>query len=413
LHLVTTGLSFRTAPVSVRERASVGAAAAPDLLRYLVGHAGALGAAVLSTCNRTDLYLSVGPEIDLAALEAEVARALDPQDPDAVRVHLLTLTGAPATRHLFRVTSGLESMVLGENQVTGQVKTAHRLAQEAGTLDAGLDFVLRRALSAAKRVRSETAIDRGNAGLIEIAVQLAFQRLGGLDGRDAVVVGGGAMGSQAAARLRELGASVEISGRDAPGGPLGRCLQADLLVCSTNSPDTVVSAAALADVQRHRGTRPLLVVDLAVPRDVDPLGAGVPGVTLVDVDQLGRLADQALHTRRGELPAAEAIISQEVARTVALLAERDSAGRTIADLARHAEELRRRELDRTLGSGGMELVGRAEVERLTESLVRKLLHHPISHLRDCADDPGVALSLRQAFALDDAEAAPAAPAATR
>ena len=416
--IVVAGLSFHTAPLAVRERAAVAESEARNLLRYLVGHSGLLEAAVVSTCNRTEFYL-VSPSAELTGeVVPRLVRYLDPAGAGGLADHLGARRGAEAVRHIFRVASGLDSMVLGEAQILGQVKAAHRLAREAGTLDARLDFVMRRAVSVAKRVRTETGIGRSTGSVTELALEHARDALGGLEGRGILLVGAGKMSAAAARQLAAHGARLTITSRTGESAEaLAREVDGeaahdgivaavgediDLVICSTSSSRPVLTAADVARVQRSRGGRPLCIVDIAVPRDVEPAAAEVPGVSLVDLDVLGRRVESNLERRRSELPGAERIVELELARTIAVVGERDAAGPTIAALGRQAEALRRREVERTAAKlGWSDDETRRHLDALTRSLVRKLLHAPITHIKENVDDPGVALALREAFALDD------------
>jgi glutamyl-tRNA reductase len=417
MHIVAAGLSFRSAPVSVRERAVVPASEANRLLRYLVGHCGLRGAVVLSTCNRTEFYVSC-PTTELAdEVCPRLALYLDPGGDGAVGEHLVALRDAEAIRHMLRVAGGLESMVVGEAQVLGQFRDAHRMAREAGSLDARLDYVMRRAVTAGKRVRTETGVGRGAGSIADAAVEVADELAAGLDDRGVLVLGAGAMSALAARRLLRAGARVMLASR---GGESAVALAAqlgagavavadvpsvagviDVVVACTNSAVPVLTAGDVAAIQAVRGNRPLGIVDIAVPRDIDAAAAAVPGVTLVDVDALGsRIAD--LHGRQlSALAEATTIIEAEVAHAIAVVDERDTAGPTIGALVQQAEALRRREVERTLARmPGVDAATTERIEQLTTSIVGKLLHAPISHLREFADDPGVALTLRDAFDLD-------------
>ncbi|TMD02823.1 MAG: glutamyl-tRNA reductase, partial [Chloroflexi bacterium] len=297
--IVVAGLSFHTAPLAVRERAAVAESEARNLLRYLVGHSGLLEAAVVSTCNRTEFYL-VSPSAELTGeVVPRLVRYLDPAGAGGLADHLGARRGAEAVRHIFRVASGLDSMVLGEAQILGQVKAAHRLAREAGTLDARLDFVMRRAVSVAKRVRTETGIGRSTGSVTELALEHARDALGGLEGRGILLVGAGKMSAAAARQLAAHGARLTITSRTGESAEaLAREVDGeaahdgivaavgediDLVICSTSSSRPVLTAADVARVQRSRGGRPLCIVDIAVPRDVEPAAAEVPGVSLVDL----------------------------------------------------------------------------------------------------------------------------------
>jgi glutamyl-tRNA reductase len=418
MRLVAAGVSYRTAPLAVREAAAVSEEQASNLLRYLVGHAGIHGAAVLSTCNRTEFYV-VCPDGDATEVAPRLAQYIDPSGERGVGQHLVSRFDSDAVRHMFRVAGGLESMVIGEAQVLGQFKASHRFAREAGTLDARLDFVMRRALSTAKLVRTHTSIGRGAGSLSEVAVDCARSIAGDLHSRGVLLLGAGKMSVLAARRLKELGANIIATSRGESKERLARQVGAetialsaladaagriDVIIASTDSSDTVLDAAAVSAVQQRRGFRPLCIVDLAVPRDVEPSAAQISGVTLIDVDALGRRLDDGIALRREAVPAAEEIIDVELRHTFAVLNQRDTTGPTITALTRRAETLRQREVERTLERvPDADAVIRERVDTLTKSLVRKLLHDPIALLRESTDDPAVALILRQAFGLDDIE----------
>ena len=417
MHLVAAGLSFQSAPISVRERAVVPQSEANRLLRYLVGHCGLRGAAVLSTCNRTEFYVSCPTDALADEVRPRLAMYLDPIDDSEVGDHLFELRGADAIRHMLRVAGGLESMVVGETQVLGQFREAHQLARNAGTLDARLDYVMRRAVSAGKRVRTETSIGRRSGSIADAAAQLAQEVAGDLHGRGVLVLGAGTMSALAAARMHEAGARLMITSRGgasavalasrltsdalAIADPIAMAAEIEVVICCTDSPAPVLSALDVAAMQERRGHRPLTVIDIAVPRDVEAEAAEVAGVTLIDVDALGDRIASGVSPPRVALAEATAIIEAEVARAIAVVAERDTAGPTIGALVRQAEAIRRQEVERTLARmPDVDAATADKVQQLTRGIVSKLLHAPISHLREFADDPGVALTLRDAFELD-------------
>ncbi len=415
MRLVAAGLSFRTAPLAVREAAAVPASRAATTLRYLVGHAGLLGAAVLSTCNRTDFYM-VCPEELTHEVAPRLARYLDPGGVRGVASHMTTAEGRDAALHMFRVASGLESMLIGEAQVLGQFKAAHRIAADAGTVDARLDYVMRRAISTAKRVRTDTALGRGSASLSEVAVACARSACRDLEGKGVLLVGAGKMSRLAAKRLRDEGARIMTTSRGDSSRRLAQSVggntvaldaveeiasDVDVIIASTDSARHVLDATAVAAFQRRRDERPLCIVDLAVPRDIDPDAAAVSGVTLVDIDEIGRRVEERLDQRRETVPAAERIIETELERTIAALDQRDTAGPTIAALVEWAEAVRSREVARTFGAGGpIDDETRERVDLLTRSMVRKLLHGPVTRLREAGGDPATALAILEAFRLD-------------
>ncbi len=417
MHLVAAGLSFRSAPISVRERAVVPESEANRLLRYLVGHCGLRGAAVLSTCNRTEFYVSCPTDALADEVRPRLAMYLDPVDDSQVGDHLFELRDAEAIRHMLRVAGGLESMVVGEAQVLGQFRDAHRLARDAGTLDARLDYVMRRAVSAGKRVRTETAVGRRSGSIAEAATEVAAEVAGELDGRGVLLLGAGTMSALAAARLEGAGARLLVVSRGGESAvalastfsgdavavtdAVAAAAEVDVVISCTDSAGTVISAADVAAMQERRGHRPLTIIDIAVPRDVEAEAANVPGVTLIDVDEVGERIPSGGAPQRVALAEATAIIESEVARTLAVVAERDTAGPTIGALVRQAEAVRRQEVERTLARmPGVDAATADRIQQLTRGIVSKLLHAPINHLREFADDPGVALTLRDAFDLD-------------
>ena len=369
---------------------------------------------MLSTCNRTDFYV-VCPDNLSGEVAPRLARYLDPGGTREVERHMVTLEDREAALHMFRVASGLESMVIGEAQVLGQFKAAHRVAADAGTVDARLDYVMRRAISTAKRVRTDTALGRGAASLSEVAVECARASCGELDGKGVLLVGAGKMSRLAATRLHDQGARIMTTSRGESSRRLARAVGAepvalagledvagdvDVIIASTDSPTTVLDAADIEVLQRRRAHRPLCIVDMAVPRDIAAAAARVPGVTLIDIDELGRRAGARLDQRRETIPAAEEIIDAELDKTVTVIGQRDTAGPTIAALVEWAETLRAREVNRSFGAGSeIDEETRERVEKLTRSMVRKLLHGPVTRLRE-AGDPATALAIREAFRLD-------------
>lgn len=424
MRLVAAGVSYRTAPLAVRERVAVSASEATNLLRYLVGHAGLSAAAVLSTCNRTDFYVMCPTDALADQVVPRLVRYLDSGSGEGLSAHLVGHRDEAAVAHMFRVAAGLESMVLGEAQVLGQFKQAHQLAREANSLDPRLDFVMRRAVSAAKRVHTETAVGRRAGNLSEVALERARSVVGDLAGRGVLLIGAGTMSDLAARRLRQLGARLFVTSRSGVtaselAARLGQDARAvdrvedvsdciDVILASTSSPVPVLRRADVVAMQAARHGRPLCLLDIAVPRDIDPDAGSIPGVVLMDLDSLGDVVASNLLSRERAAIEAATIIDAEVARTVAVVGARDAAGPTIAALTQRAERLRAREVERTLSRlPGIDGETRTRIDALTRSIVSKLLHPPIAHLREAHDDPAVALGLRTAFALDGGDSDPA------
>ncbi len=414
MRLVAAGLDFHSAPLAVRERVVISDDEAPDLLRYLVGNPGIAGAAVLSTCNRTEFYVTCESEHLAGQVVVKLGQYLDPGNTHLAEC-LVADRDEAAVAHICRVAAGLESMVLGEAQVLGQLRRAHRQAADAGTLDAKLDRVLRGAIEAGKRVRTETAVGRGTSSLSEVALAAAAAVVGDLSGVGVLLIGAGKMSRLAARRLVELGAQVKVASRSESAHRLAAEMgivplessaisdaiaAVDVVISSTSCPGHVLGAREVAVWQAKRRGRSLCIVDLAVPRDVEPAAAAVSGVHLIDVDELGQRVAQCVDDRCRALPAATAIVSEATAAIAKRIGHHVGASPTIAALVEQADTLRCREMERTLSHLDVNDEVVARIEQLTRSLVRKLLHAPIGHLRAHANDPAAAQMVRQVFALD-------------
>ena len=420
MHLLVEGLSYRAAPLAVRERVFIPGEGLRRWLVRLSDEPHVRGGAILSTCNRTEVYACV--DDPAAGLEA-FTEAIDPVG-DWSRYNY-RLTGLDALEHLFRVASGMDSAILGEGQVLGQFKTAHRVAREVGVMDPDLDFAMRRAISVAKRVRTETSIGRNPVGVGHAAVSQAHAVLGDLRGRSALLVGAGKMAgvtarllaaeglervyfsTRTSARANELAQGMPES-LVALTVPFSRVEQvaaeADLVVCSTSSPDHVFSLDMVRGLMQRRDGRPLFVLDLAVPRDVDPAVGALPGVHLYNVDDLAANVERGLNERASELPAASAILKDEILRTELELTQQRAAP-TISTLVTEVER-RRAEHLRRHAPADLSAAQVAEVDRLTRALTAKLLHGPIAYLREHPGDAAAAMLVRDLFQLDeDGEAA--------
>lgn len=389
-----------------------------ESLRALVGHADLKGAVCLSTCNRTEFYVTTSDEEDPDRATSHFFHYLAPT-PEMTAL-VFSRPGADGLKHLFRVASGLDSMILGEAQVLAQFKRAHRIAQQAGTVDAELDLVMRRAVEAAKHVRSTTGISKQAVGFGQVAVKIAQRQMGSLSGRGVVVVGSGSVGGSAARLLRRAGADPLLVVRrghraealaDAVGGELIAIddlpLMADrfqMVVCSTSSDARVLTSDQVAAIRRQQpsGSR-LLILDLAVPRDVEPEAAEVDGVELFDIDHLQDVIYANLSFREAHRPRAEQAVLQSVAELSEELEAR-GASSVIAALVDRAEVVRQGELRRAIARmRPIDPTEREHLERLTQAIAAKLMHQPITFLRKHADDPDRRRLLEEAFGLLPAE----------
>src|SRR5918999_2967888 len=428
MSLLAVGVSHRTAPVALLEQFAMGPDDRVKALHELVGSDHVSEALVLATCNRIEVFAEVerfhGGVTDVSRVLARQAGATVEELSPYVTVHYED----QAVAHLFTVAAGLDSMVVGETQVLGQLRAAYALAREEGTVGRALHPVAQRALRVGKRVHSETGIDKAGASLVSVSLDRAEERIGALAGRPVLVVGAGSMGALAATTLARRGAAVTVSSRttahaerlaasvegraaDLPGLP-AEVAAADVLVTCTGARGIVVGTDVVAGAMRSRigaarPDRPLVVIDLALPRDVDPRVAGLPGVHVVDLALLQgeRGADghsSASPVAADDVAAAHALIEAE---TALLRAERQAAAvaPTVSALRSQAAEVVDAELLRL--STRVPHPGapaRAEVARTVRRVVDKLLHEPTVRVKELASAPGgvdYADALRALFGL--------------
>ncbi len=394
--IVCIGVNHETAPVAVRED-----------LACLPPHFGALLEAripqarewaLISTCNRVELYVAAAPGAALAPRLAALFAEAHGSAPAALRHHLYLLSGDEATWHLLRVAAGLDSLVLGEPQILGQVNRAFVLAQEQGTIGPALSAVFRAAIRAGKRVRAETPISHSPASVPSVAIAQARDALGSLGDREILLLGAGAMAHTAVKALRARGYTrVHVANRTreraaalvAPWGGTAYGLdelpaalrRADVVFCATHAAAPLITRAMARQAMGGRQDRPLLLFDLAVPRDIAPGVAGLPNVRVVNLDQLQDGLDESLQARQTAVPAAEAILADEWARLEGCLAEL-AIRPVIAGLRQKAEVIRRRELARALGRlDHIDDATLAQLTHLSRTLVNQLLHEPTVRLR--------------------------------
>ncbi len=388
--LSAVSVSHGTAGVAVRERVELSERQAGDLIAALVARAEIHAAVALSTCNRTEIYLeaNAGAGADAAAAD-ELARigGIAPAELAGV---LRRLQGEAVVRHLFRVTAGLESMVLGEAEIQGQVRRAYELALARGTGGRVVNRLFQDALRAGKRARSETGISRRRASVASVAVELAVRELGDLAGRRALVIGAGKQGALTAAALTEAGVrtvfvanragerAVQLASRCGgtaiPFGALAEELRrCDLVLACTSCPCRVLSRRDLAAAA---GRRRLVVVDIAVPRDVDPAARSLHGVSLFDLDDIQRELAGNLAARGAEALRAEPIVEEEIASFLRWLAVLEVVP-TISAL----RDRGRAAVDRALLERSLTGDDRERIEAIANAVVSDLLHEPMLTLR--------------------------------
>jgi glutamyl-tRNA reductase len=385
MHLVLVGTSHHHAPVELRERVALD----PEQAHALAEQLGE--AVVLSTCNRTEVYIAAD---DAEEAERRAVAALADVEPALYR-----LRDRAAALHLFRVAAGLDSLVPGEGEILGQVRTAH----EHGTPGLLLDRLFRNALHAGRKVRTQTAIGESPSSVSAAAAALAEQVFGDLDGCRILMIGTGEVGEQAARNLRTRGAEIVLTAnsktdRDELAAHLATV---DVVVSSTSSPDVVLDAET---VERNRRGRQLLLIDLAVPRDLDPAIHELDGCFLYDIDDLQAIVVETLAGRRSEAERAETIVAAEAEKFHEWHASLDVVP-AIASLRAHAEEIREAELRKAEPVlGRLDESQRSAVESLTAQIVNKLLHLPTVRMKQAAaaaDGVIYADAVRHLFGLED------------
>jgi glutamyl-tRNA reductase len=403
--VVVVGLNHRTVPLDVLERMTVDDARLPKAL-FDLGHREHLDEViVLSTCMRTEIYAVAdrfhGAIQDVRNFLAEWSGA----ELELFADHIYSFYDDAAVAHLFQVASGLDSAVLGETEILGQVRDGWERAKAEGTSGAVLSRLFGQAIEVGRRARSETAIARGTTSLSQAAVALAAERLGGLEGRRIVVLGAGDMGEGMATalsradgvesilvanrtRTKAVALAARIGGTAIELGELAGALEeVDVLLTSTGSPQILLEADDLVPVLPARGGRQLLVVDVAVPRDVDAAVGRLDGVTLLDMDDIRAFAERGVADRRSEIGKVEEIIADEVDRYMFGQAERQVTP-AITSLRTWAESVRQGELDRYRSKlDGLDPKQREAVEALTKGILAKLLHEPTVRLKDAAGSP--------------------------
>jgi glutamyl-tRNA reductase len=421
--LLLVGMNHRSAPLALREHYA--AADPQSALSKLVGDEIA-EAVLVSTCNRVEVVVWA-PRIELARLrlrsffERDLAREGVPDCGVALEDALYEFEGAEAARHLFRVASSVDSMVVGEPQILGQVKDAWRAAVECGACGSILSRLHERAFACAKRVRNETLIAERPVSVARVAAELAGEIFESLEGKTALLVGAGEMIELALEAMRSAGLGrVRIANRtparaaalaerfDASAHGLGELPtllpEADVVLTSIGGERPLLGPKELGDALRARRRRPMFVIDIGVPRNVDPAANELDGIYLYDLDDLGGLAEANAQERRREKVRAEAIVLEEQQRFDGWLAAL-SAVPTIRDLRDRAERIRSGEVERALGRLDLTPEVRESVEGLTRQIVNKILHAPIARLRDQEDRAqGLATleTARALFSLDGA-----------
>jgi glutamyl-tRNA reductase len=400
MQLALVGLSHKTAPVEVRERLAFNTDALRLALSSLVQKENISEAMILSTCNRVEV-VAEGPD-DRFIREFLCDYHHIPTD--AVSKHLYSFKNTDAIRHVFRVTSSLDSMMVGEPQILGQVKEAFRIAADAGTIGMHLSALMNRAFAVAKKIRSETGISQSAVSISYAAVELARKIFGTLSGKTVMIIGASKMGELAAKHLKRAGASsvlvtnrtferaVELAkvfeGAAVPFEHFTDHIdRADIVISSTGAPHFIITRAMGEQVIHRRKNRPMFFIDIAVPRDIEPAVNEIDNAFLYDIDDLQQVVDSNLKDRMKEAHRAEEIIDLEVEAFCTKMQAREVVP-TIVQLKDVLEKLRRDEIERNRKLlKDLTPDQQAAIDQITSSLVNKILHQPIAELKQAAHDP--------------------------
>ncbi|MCU1396940.1 MAG: hemA [Acidimicrobiales bacterium] len=414
MSIVVIGVNHRTGPLSMLERVAVSVESLPKSIASLTSRANIREAVVLSTCNRTEVYAVAekfhGAYADIRDFFCELGGLA----PDELHPHLYSQHDEAAVEHLFEVAAGLDSAVLGESEILGQVRGAWELAKAEGGARSTLNLLFRHAIETGKRARTDTSIGRGTASVSYAAVEMAEEHLGTLQGRRVLVVGAGDMGEGVAMALAAGGAkditvtnrtearahqlAARVGGRVVPFGKLPSAIaNADVLLTCTGSGSVLIDHDTVA-IARDEVDTPLFVVDIAVPRDVDSAVAELPGVTLLDLDDLRDWAAKGIEKRSAEAASVRVIVAEEVERFVVDVTARQAAP-LVAMLQQHGEAIRVSELERfSARLSSLDPAQRAAVEAVTKGIIAKLMHTPSVRLKD---DVGTPSGERNAAAVRD------------
>jgi len=425
MKILLIGLSHKTAPVEVREQLSF----TPAMLRSSLTHFDSMHSqahlddvhegVILSTCNRLELYAVVG---DVPAARQTIIRFLGRAcdiAPEQFVDHLYTLEDEEAIRHLMRVASGLDSLVLGEPQILGQITEAYEAALSQGAVGTVLSTLFQAAIHTGKRVRTETTIGVNPSSISSVAADAAVRRLGKLTGRQVLLIGAGEMGAIAARALRKRGVTnivvanrtfssaaelaEELEGKAITFQQLPTAIiHADIIITSTGAPHTIVNRKMLEPAMTCRDERPIFIIDIAVPRDVDPDVTELENVYLRDIDSLQSQADDNIRERKAEIPHVEEIVDEEVTGFMNWYLALGVVP-TIKAMRHHLEYVRQAELEYLFKRLEVDDRTRKLVEKMSHRLVNKILHEPTVRLkREAANGGGVAYTsaMRYLFALD-------------
>jgi glutamyl-tRNA reductase len=421
MKLLTTGVSHKTAPVEVRECLAFRDEALPAALADLKRREGVAEALILSTCNRVEVTVTTEDGADPRAIVDSFLADHKAVSPDTIGPHLYRHEGRDAIHHLFRVASSLDSMVVGEPQILGQLKAAYAAAKDSGAVCGWLEGLLTRAFSVAKRVRSETGIGQMAVSVSYAAVELARKIFGSLANRTVMIAGAGKMSELAARHLRSSGAShVFVTNRTHEraiemaalfqGTPVeytrfvAMLPEVDILIASSGAPHYILHKDEMQRVIAARRNKPVFLIDIAVPRNIEPAVNEIDNVFLYDIDDLQEVVNANLRERMKAAERAESLVAEEVERTMARLKVAEVTP-TIVGLQEQLEQIRAGEIEKARRKyGPFTPEQERAIEALTHGIVNKIAHGPISEIRSHAGHPDgahVIAAIRKAFHLQD------------
>jgi len=401
MNFFVIGVNHKTAPVEVRERFAIPESQLPEAMQKLARYPGVEEAMIVSTCNRVEMVArSTNGSCDLHGFLREYYHL----NPGEYEKYVFEYQKRDAVKHIFRVASSLDSMVVGEPQILGQVKESYAVARAVGTVQSQLDALMTRAFAVAKKVRSETAVASSSVSIASVAVELAEKIFGNLSGKAVYLVGAGKMCELAARHLmahgakkiyvgnrtyeRALALAKKFEGEAIPFEQLYETAdKADIIISSTGAPHAIFRKEHAEKFLARRKNKPMFFIDIAVPRDIDPALNELDGIFVYDIDDLQQVVQSHMGDRKREAERAEALVELEVDKFEARLLTADVVP-TIVSLQEHLETIRQAEIDRVRGRLG-ELSPEQEIalEAMTRGIINKIMHTPITTLKQSARDP--------------------------
>ncbi|MCX8053846.1 MAG: glutamyl-tRNA reductase [Armatimonadetes bacterium] len=411
MHLVVIGLNHKTAKVEMREKLSIDDTQLPKALAEVRSLSRISECVILSTCNRTEIYACARTRSD-DALIIDWLGSFCSVSAEELRPHLYSWAGHKAAEHLFRVAGGIDSMVIGEYQILGQVKAAHAAASRAGCTGVVLNYLFQQAAAVGKRIRSETTIARGAFSIGSVAVQFAVSIFNKLRDRTVLVIGAGKVAELTITHLKCAGAgkvlvanrtkenaealAAQCGGQAVSFEDLESALnKADIVIASTGSSQPIVTRRMVTDAISARRGRPMLMIDIAVPRDIEPSVGNLDGVFVYNIDDLQSVVDKNMVNRKAEVESAEAIIAQEVRRFIDRFRTLDAVP-VITALREKFEGIRQAELEKLQNKlRNLSDEQRDAIDAATRSIVNKICHHPMIQIKDYAASESPPITLEQ------------------